>query len=435
MNTMNPYRRRYTKTADRKTIRLILNIARAVLIVLTAAVLILTMFLSLNVGKERGNGVFGTKYFVISDAMMEPAYESGIIVGVREAAAYYAGDVIAFKSSSPDNYGSVTVRIIRSETVHNDRAAFVTYPNSTGVDDLSPAYAGDILGRVTSSHPALGAFYSFLRSAGGYMVMVLLPFMLLILCEILRFILLKPEDEASSQKQMQTQPQTPSYGTANANRPRVINSQSSQRYNTASAGTSMSDTARIRAMSETAQRKAISDFANNTDTANHKVMSDTAQRKVMSDTAQRKVMSDTAQHNAMSDTNLSLAIPKQTAKPAADTAEETTVWNKSDVTDAIEAVKERPTMTNSPNPRRPVYTSQTASARQAYTAQAADLKAYTDKAAPTGQAHTAAASGSQTHTAPSANRRAYTNHTASRQPAQQTTQRTSAQNGTTPRYR
>jgi len=417
MNTMNPYRRRYTKTADRKTIRLILNIARAVLIVLTAAVLILTMFLSLNVGKERGNGVFGTKYFVISDAMMEPAYESGIIVGVREAAAYYAGDVIAFKSSSPDNYGSVTVRIIRSETVHNDRAAFVTYPNSTGVDDLSPAYAGDILGRVTSSHPALGAFYSFLRSAGGYMVMVLLPFMLLILCEILRFILLKPEDEASSQKQMQTQPQTPSYGTANANRPRVINSQSSQRYNTASAGTSMSDTARIRAMSETAQRKAISDFANNTNTA------------------QRKVMSDTAQHNAMSDTNLSLALPKQTAKPAADSAEETTVWNKSDVTDAIEAVKERPTMTNSPNPRRPVYTSQTASARQAYTAQAADLKAYTDKAAPTGQAHTAAASGSQTHTAPSANRRAYTNHTASRQPAQQTTQRTSAQNGTTPRYR
>jgi len=170
MNTMNPYRRRYTKTADRKTIRLILNIARAVLIVLTAAVLILTMFLSLNVGKERGNGVFGTKYFVISDAMMEPAYESGIIVGVREAAAYYAGDVIAFKSSSPDNYGSVTVRIIRSETVHNDRAAFVTYSNATGVDDLSPAYAGDILGRVTSSHPALGAFYSFLRSAGGYMV-------------------------------------------------------------------------------------------------------------------------------------------------------------------------------------------------------------------------------------------------------------------------
>lgn len=283
MNTMNPYRRRSRSAPDIKYIRTALTIARILLIIISAAMLVFTVTASMYVGRERGSGLFGTKYFIVSDSMMEPSLESGTLISVKKAAAYYTGDLLVFKSSSPESYGSVTVRAIRNETVHNGRDAYVTYPTSTGIDDFAPAYAADVLGCVTSSNSALGSLYSFMRSPGGYMVMILLPFMLLILCEIARFFLITSKENKPVQP-MQTY--TPPKAVP-ADRARVINSP-------------------VRSDTQRSMNSVISDTAQHT----------------------RQPM-QTAQHTRqnISDNEETITIPKAvpTHQPASD---ETTVWNK-----------------------------------------------------------------------------------------------------------
>jgi len=301
MNTMNPYRRRQRRKFDLNLIGTVLTIVRILLIVLTLVSLALTMILSLNVGKESGNGLFGRKFFIVADSMMEPSYKAGTLVTAEAAAAYYPGDVIVFKSSAPESYGSVTVRAIRSEIVHNGRTAFITYPASTGSDDISPAYNGDVLGRVTASHPLIGSFYSFMRSSGGYMLLILLPFMLLILCEIARYLLTAPVHKP--------QPAVQSSNIRYAYDPR-----------TGSTASQSSQTPQNRA-------RVINGTSTRTSQAVNPVPGDTARHT-------RQAMSDTAQHTrqTMSDTARNISVPKkQAAASNADVSQETAVWNKIDI--------------------------------------------------------------------------------------------------------
>jgi len=182
------YSRRKKYTLPEKPLRLTLDIARWVLVAITFAVLVFSVFTAAVFNRE-GRGFIGKNYFVISNNFMEPGIENGSVVLTEKAADYYPGDTIVFKSNAPEHYGEYTVRRVRDKIIHFDRAAYITYPNSSGMDDLYPAYAEDVVGKVTSCLEGLGSFYGFVKSPAGYFTLMLLPFMLLIAEEFVRYFL------------------------------------------------------------------------------------------------------------------------------------------------------------------------------------------------------------------------------------------------------
>jgi hypothetical protein len=92
------------------------------------------------------------------------------------------GDVISFISQNSDSFGETITHMIRERTTNEDGdLAYRTFGTATGENDavlVEPEY---ILGEYTGKIPKLGRFFNFLRTTPGYIVCILVPFLLLIL--------------------------------------------------------------------------------------------------------------------------------------------------------------------------------------------------------------------------------------------------------------
>ena len=90
------------------------------------------------------------------------------------------GDIITFVSQNSYNYGETVTHKIRKVTRTDDGSiAFVTYGTTTDTDDeaLATIIVGKYIGRI----PNLGSFFLFLKTTPGYILCILVPFLLLIL--------------------------------------------------------------------------------------------------------------------------------------------------------------------------------------------------------------------------------------------------------------
>ena len=140
--------------------------------------------------------IFGIKFYIVeSDSMsksdknahMDVHFKKDDIVLVEEVedlSTLKAGDIISFTSMNKDDtYGKTLTHMIR-EVKTNDKGeliGFVTFGTHKDVNDqvvVEPYY---VLGKYTGQLPGVGAFFKFVRSTPGYIVCILVPFLLLIL--------------------------------------------------------------------------------------------------------------------------------------------------------------------------------------------------------------------------------------------------------------
>ena len=113
-------------------------------------------------------------------------FDAGDLIFTKrvDPATLQEGDIIAFRSTNPENFGEVVTHKIRSLTTTQDgEPAFTTYGTTTNTDDTTPVTYEYVLGKYEGHLPKVGTFFTFLKTTPGYICCILLPFMLLIIMQ------------------------------------------------------------------------------------------------------------------------------------------------------------------------------------------------------------------------------------------------------------
>ena len=176
----------------------ILDIATKVvtwaLFAFTAFMMIFTIVTVTTVDKNE-RAIFGTRFYIVqtdsmskseNNADMDVHFNAGDIVlikNVKNKSALEAGDIIAFLSTNSSSYGETVTHMIRRVEKDDDGKVigYVTFGTNTGVDDEALVEPSYVLGRYSGKLPGVGNFFAYVKSTPGYIVCILIPFLLLIL--------------------------------------------------------------------------------------------------------------------------------------------------------------------------------------------------------------------------------------------------------------
>ena len=190
----------------------VLKIIRSIFVWLMVALAVFMMIftiVSVSTFDRADRNLFGYKAFIVlSDSMSKTDFSSGDLVLVKEVdpSTLKEGDIIAYTSQNTSNYGeTVTHKIRKLTTDANGEPGFVTYGTTTDMDDETVVTYPYVLGKYSSHIPKVGTFFQFLKSTPGYIVCILIPFLLLILSEGIRCIRLFRKYKAEQQAELQAE--------------------------------------------------------------------------------------------------------------------------------------------------------------------------------------------------------------------------------------
>lgn len=188
--------------------KILKNIFVWLIVALTAAMMIFTI-VSVSTFDRADRSLFGYKAFIVlSDSMSKTDFSAGDLVLVKEVdpSTLQEGDIIAYTSQNTSNYGeTVTHKIRKLTTDANGEPGFITYGTTTDTDDETVVTYPYVLGKYSCHIPKVGTFFQFLKSTPGYIVCVLIPFLLLILLEGIRCIRLFRKYKAEQQAELQAE--------------------------------------------------------------------------------------------------------------------------------------------------------------------------------------------------------------------------------------
>lgn len=191
-----------------KALKIIRSIFVWLMVALAVFMMIFTI-ISVSTFDRADRNLFGYKAFIVlSDSMSKTDFNAGDLVLVKEVdpSTLKEGDIIAYTSQNTSNYGeTVTHKIRKITTDANGEPGFVTYGTTTDTDDETVVTYPYVLGKYSSRIPKVGAFFQFLKSTRGYIVCVLIPFLLLILLEGIRCIRLFRKYKAEQQAELQAE--------------------------------------------------------------------------------------------------------------------------------------------------------------------------------------------------------------------------------------
>lgn len=163
----------------------IISTALVWIVVVIAVLMMIFTIVSVNTFDRNDRDIFGFRcYIVLSDSMSATDFDAGDLVLVKEVdpTTLKEGDIIAYQSQNSENYGQTVTHKIRSKTTDaNGNPGFITYGTTTGVDDETVVTYPFILGKYQTALPKVGTFFQFLKTPQGYIVCILIPFLLLII--------------------------------------------------------------------------------------------------------------------------------------------------------------------------------------------------------------------------------------------------------------
>ena len=172
------------KSNVKKTVNVIKTILLWLVVAFSVGMMIFTL-ISVNTFDQNDRNVFGFKFFIVqTDSMSATDFDAGDIVISKEVdiKTLKEGDIITFVSQSSHNYGETVTHKIREVKRSEDGSiGFVTYGTTTNTDD--EALATVIVGKYVGRIPEVGRFFVFLKTTPGYIICILIPFLLLILSQ------------------------------------------------------------------------------------------------------------------------------------------------------------------------------------------------------------------------------------------------------------
>ena len=183
----------HLKEKSKKILDIVVKIATWLVIAFTVGMVIFTI-ISVNTFDRNDRNVFGIKFYIVQTNSMSKSennaefdihFNAGDIVlikNVEDPTALKAGDVIAFMSTNSVSYGETVTHAIREVKI-NDKGkvlGYVTYGTNTGTNDEALVEPEYVLGKYAGKLPGVGNFFAFLKTTPGYIVCILVPFLLLI---------------------------------------------------------------------------------------------------------------------------------------------------------------------------------------------------------------------------------------------------------------
>ena len=180
-----------------KKVKRILNISvkalTCLIVAFTVFMMIFTVFTVTTVDRN-DRSIFGVKFYIVqTDSMslsdknadMDVHFNAGdivIIKNLKDTRSLQADDVIAFLSTNSVSYGETVTHMIRERKYENGKfVGYVTYGTNTGTNDEAVVEPEYVLGKYAGKLPGVGNFFAFVKSTPGYIVCILVPFLLLIL--------------------------------------------------------------------------------------------------------------------------------------------------------------------------------------------------------------------------------------------------------------
>ncbi|MBE6638570.1 MAG: signal peptidase I [Ruminococcaceae bacterium] len=192
----------------KKTLNIIKNVLIWLVVAIAVCMMIFTL-VSVNVFDKNDRTLFGYKFFIVqTDSMSKTDFDAGDIAIAKEVdpSTLKEGDIITFVSQNSANYGETVTHKIRSVTVDaNGDRGFITYGTTTGVDDETVVTYPFIIGKYQGHIPNLGSFFVFLKTTSGYIVCILIPFLLLILSQGINCVRLFRRYKAEQMEEMQAE--------------------------------------------------------------------------------------------------------------------------------------------------------------------------------------------------------------------------------------
>ncbi len=175
----------------KKTLNIVKNILVWLIVIIAVAVMIFTI-VSVNTFDRSDRSLFGYKInVVLSDSMSavkddpdhKGYFNAGDLVFSKEVdpSTLKKGDIVTYTSTNSENYGATVTHMIRECVVDtNGEPGFITYGTTTNTDDANIVTYSYVLGKYEGRLPFVGRFFMFLQTTPGYIVCILLPFLLLI---------------------------------------------------------------------------------------------------------------------------------------------------------------------------------------------------------------------------------------------------------------
>lgn len=180
------------------TAKKILNISSKViawlLVAFTVFMMVFTIITVTTVDKNE-RSIFGVRFYIVqTDSMslsennkdMEVHFNAGDIILIKDVenkTALKEGDIIAFMSMNEISYGETVTHMIREvkKTEDGKILGYVTYGTNTGTCDEALVEPDYVIGQYSGKLPGVGNFFAFVKSTPGYIICILVPFLLLIL--------------------------------------------------------------------------------------------------------------------------------------------------------------------------------------------------------------------------------------------------------------
>lgn len=167
----------------KKALTIIKDILVWLVVILTVGIMIFTV-ISVNTFDQSNRSIFGYKFFIsLSDSMSATDFDAGDVIFVKEInpVTLEEGDIISYISQNSSNYGETVTHKIRSlVTDAEGKPGFITYGTTTNTDDEAVVTYPYVLGKYTGKIPGVGSFFQFLKTTPGYILCILVPFLLLI---------------------------------------------------------------------------------------------------------------------------------------------------------------------------------------------------------------------------------------------------------------
>ena len=178
----------------KKVLNVALKVVTGLLVAFTVFMMLFTIITVTTVDKN-DRAIFGTRFYIVqTDSMslsennkdLEVHFNAGDIILIKDVAdktALEEGDIIAFISMNDESVGETITHMIRSVKRNSEGkvVGYETFGTNTGASDETIVEPGYVIGEYAGKLPGVGNFFAFVKSVPGYIVCILVPFLLLIL--------------------------------------------------------------------------------------------------------------------------------------------------------------------------------------------------------------------------------------------------------------
>lgn len=174
----------------KKALKKIKDVFVGILSTVAILVAVLTVFSVLTFNRTDRN-LFGFKFYIcLSDSMKATDFAAGDLVVSKavDVSTLKEGDVISFVSTDRNSNGQVITHKIREVRPNGNLFQFITYGTTTGDNDATPVEGYNVLGKYVFSVPKVGSFFNFVKTTPGYICCIFVPFMFLIIVQIVNTI-------------------------------------------------------------------------------------------------------------------------------------------------------------------------------------------------------------------------------------------------------